>query len=70
MAPVGSIWRPGQRVQQSGIYNVIHDNQHLQRHQVTCVYGESFPPCNHCGQNVRFKLAMAAIHIRKHKSFK
>jgi hypothetical protein len=69
-AAIGSIWKPGDTVQQSGIYDVIHDQEHLQRHQVTCVHGEPFPPCNHCSKHVRFRLAVAAIHVGNHDSFK
>jgi hypothetical protein len=37
---------------------------------VTCIYGEHFPPCNHCGHHVRFKLAIKALHISQHDHFK
>jgi hypothetical protein len=69
-ANVGDVFKPGQKVPQSGIYDVIHDPQHTQKHQVTCVHGEPFPPCNHCGQHVRFRLAIAAIHVKNHEHFK
>jgi hypothetical protein len=67
---VGEIFEPGQKVPQSGIYDVIHDPVHIKKHQVTCVYGDPFPPCNHCGHHVRFRLAIAAIHITNHSQFK
>jgi len=64
------VYKPGDTVPRSGIYNVIHDVEHTDRHQVTCVMGESFPPCNHCGRHPRFTLAQAAHHIANHKFFK
>ncbi len=63
-------YKPGDKVPNSGIYDVIHDVQHNTRHQVTCVAGETFPPCNHCGQHPRFRLAVQAVHIRNHDFFK
>lgn len=68
-ANIGDIFKPGQSVEQSGIYTVIHDSTHHETHEVTCVYGKTFPPCNHCGHHVRFKLKYAAMHIENHKSF-
>jgi hypothetical protein len=70
MADVGEVFKPGEKCDASGIYTVIHDSQHRQTHEVTCVYGKPFPPCNHCGRNVRFKLKYKAIHIESHESFK
>jgi len=70
MADIGDTFKPGARVPQSGIYDVFHDPNHSQRHQVTCVYGETFPPCNRCGHQVHFKLAMKAIHLTNHDYFK
>jgi hypothetical protein len=37
---------------------------------VTCVYGEHFPPCNHCGHHPRFQLVRYAQHITTHDHFK
>jgi len=64
-AKVGTIFKPGQSVPQSGIYDVLHDPIHAKPHQVTCVYGEPFPPCNHCGRNVRFKLCSRVSIVRE-----
>ena len=70
MADAGDIFKPGQKCEASGIYTVVHDSQHRQGHEVTCVYDKPFPPCNHCGHKVRFKLKYKAIHIASHESFK
>lgn len=70
MADVGDVFKPGQKVPNSGIYTVIHDPEHRQRHEVTCVFGKIFPPCAGCGSGVRFRLKAKAIHIADHESFK
>jgi hypothetical protein len=69
-ANIGDIFKPGQTVEASGIYDVIHDPVHAKQHQVTCVYGDPFPPCNPCGHHVRFRLSVAATHVGNHEHFK
>jgi len=64
------IYKPGQKVPQSGIYRVFHDQNHTSEHEVTCVKDEPFPPCNHCGHHPRFELVRAAHHIRNHEHFR
>jgi len=66
----GDIFKPGDECKRSGVYRVIHDPNHSQEHEVTCVYGKKFPPCNHCGHHVRFVLERGAIHIDAHEHFK
>lgn len=58
-------YRAGQTVPHSGIYSVLHDRSHAQPHEVTCVYGEPFPPYHCCGHSVRYRLVRAAIHVTK-----
>lgn len=65
-----NIYKPGDKVPNSGIYRVTHDPEHTQAHEVTCVYDETFPPCNHCGDHPRFVLVRAAIHIRSNENFR
>ena len=62
-------FKPGEKVPQSGIYRVIHDNAHAEPHEVTCVTGEPFPPCNSCG-HPKFVLVRAAHHITDDENFK
>ncbi len=57
-------YKPGQKVPRSGVYQVRHDDMHAQRHEVTCVYNEPFPPCHGCGHGVRYVLVRGAQHIR------
>jgi len=63
-------YKPGDAVPHSGIYEVKHDPVHAHKHEVTCVYGTNFPPCNGCGQHPRFTLVRAAIHISSDSNFK
>lgn len=69
-ANVGDEFKPGDKVERSGIYRVVHDQNHAQEHEVTCVYGKRFPPCNHCGNDVRFVLVRGARHIETDENFK
>lgn len=70
MANRGDEFRPGEEVPHSGIYRVVHDSRHTEEHEVTCVYGKKFPPCNHCGHHVRFVLERKAQHIESSEHFK
>ena len=63
-------FKPGDKVPKSGIYKVTHDVEHAASHEVTCVFGEPFPPCNHCGKHPRFRLVRAAQHVETHDHFK
>ncbi|PYT71297.1 MAG: hypothetical protein DMG41_29620 [Acidobacteria bacterium] len=64
------IFKPGDEVSRSGIYQVIHANQHAKPHEVTCVYSDRFPPCRDCRQDVRFVLMRGAQHVASHEHFK
>jgi len=63
-------FKPGDLCPKSGIYDVVHDGVHQDKHQVTMVKGETFPPCRHCGEHPRFSLAIAAHHAPNHEHFK
>ena len=67
---MGDEYKPGDDVPRSGIYEVEHDNDHVEEHEVTCIKGKKFPPCNHCSKGVRFTLVRAAHHIETHEQFK
>jgi hypothetical protein len=66
----GETFKPGEECKRSGIYRVIHDTRHTEEHEVTCVYGKPFPPCNHCGHHVRFVLERGAQHVEHNEHFK
>jgi hypothetical protein len=61
-------YKPGDKVESSGIYLVTHDNTHAEPHEVTCVYGKKFPPCRGCS-HPRFQLVRYAKHIEQHELF-
>jgi hypothetical protein len=64
------IFKPGDEVRRSGVYRVIHADQHAKPHEVTCVYSDRFPPCRDCRQDVRFVLVRPAQHVASHEHFK
>lgn len=68
-AKVGDIFKPGDKVLRSGIYQVTHDPSHAENHEVTCVFGKTFPPCGGC-RHPRFKLVRPAQHIEQNEHFK
>lgn len=61
-------FKPGERVPESGIYQVRHA-QHAGQHEVTCVGGHTFPTCNHCGDYVTFRLKHRAILVDASRHF-
>jgi hypothetical protein len=63
-------YKPGDKVPKSGIYRVTHDSKHNDVHEITAIYGSTFPPCNHCGKHPRFILVRHAQHIDTHEHFK
>jgi hypothetical protein len=62
--------KPGERVLRSGIYKAIHDPEHALEQLVTCIFGNSFPLCNGCGENVRFMLHAYAKDVQSDDNFK
>ena len=64
------MFKPGAKVKKSGIYTVLHEDAHDASHDVTCVSDKVFPPCVHCGEQVRFRLRYAARSIATHEHFK
>jgi hypothetical protein len=66
----GDVFKPGDECLRSGVYRVLHDSRHADEHEVTCVFGQQFPPCNRCGDYVRFVLELGAISIDAQELFK
>ncbi len=64
-----SAYKPGQIVERSGIYKVVHDTTHPRVHEVTCIKGKRFPPCVRC-EHPTFELVHEAIHIDEDEYFK
>lgn len=73
MANKDDVFKPGEKVPTSGIYDVIHDkldgDDHAHPHQVTVISGTVFPPCRGCKGSVRFRLHHAAEHLDAHDHF-
>jgi len=68
------LFKPGDTVPTSGIYDVIHDKldgeNHADPHQITAISSMVFPPCRVCQGWVRFRLHLPAEHIEAHDHFK
>lgn len=54
-----NLFKAGQVVPKAGIYKVLH-RDHRDPHEVSLNVNETFPACRQCGDNVRFKLIVAA----------
>ena len=67
--PHGRRDRAGEVVRQSGIYEVIHDRDHREAHEVVMIRGEHFPDCETCKEKVRFRLIRTAPYIFQDEDF-
>jgi hypothetical protein len=67
---MGDSFKPGDKISKSGIYSVAHEDAHANAQEVTCVAGKKFPPCNECGENVRFVLVKHARHVARQDHFR
>ena len=63
-------FKSGEKITKSGIYSVVHADEHTGVHEVTCVAGKKFPPCDECGDGVKFLLVRHARHIARQDHFK
>jgi hypothetical protein len=62
------LYRPGEPVPRSGIYEAIHSS-HRAPHHVTAAAGGTFPGCNVCGDEVRFRFLRSAAPIEADEDF-
>lgn len=62
-------YRAGDTVRQSGIYEVLHDRDHREVHEVVMISGELFPDCETCKDKVRFRLVRTAPYIFQDEDF-
>jgi hypothetical protein len=62
-------YRAGDNVRQSGIYEVVHDRDHREAHEVVMIGGEHFPDCETCKEKVRFRLVRTAPYIFQDEDF-
>jgi len=65
----GKVYRSGDTVRQSGIYEVMHDREHREAHEVVMISGERFPDCETCKERVRFRLVRTAPYIFQDEDF-
>jgi len=63
------VFRVGQKVPTTGVYETVHAHEHVPAHYVTALSGDTFPACLECSDEVRFELALSAIHVRAHPQF-
>jgi hypothetical protein len=59
----------GDKAPSSGVYKVMHHEDHAQPHYVTVLHGDIFPICQQCFNKVRFEVAMPAVHVNAHPLF-
>jgi hypothetical protein len=57
--PKGEPRKSGQKVETTGIYEVLHHPNHRPRHRLTLRKGQAFPMCQHCETSL-FMLMHAA----------
>lgn len=67
---VGDIFKQGEKVRASGIYEVLHHGHKLPDHEVTCVLGKRFPPCRTCKDKVEYKAVHLAFHAENDRHLK
>jgi hypothetical protein len=67
--PANTYW-PGQYVPKSGVYSVVHTNNHAMPHDVTIQGNRDFPSCKECGNRVYFTLAKAGEDIALNPHFR
>ncbi len=65
-----NIFRAGEKVPTTGVYKVVHSRQHVEAHYITALQGDTFPLCLECSDNVRFEVALSAVHVNAHPLFK
>ncbi len=63
-------FKAADKVPTTGVYKTVHAGQHVPAHYVTALFGDTFLPCLDCSDNVRFELALSAVHLKAHPQFK
>jgi hypothetical protein len=63
------LFSAGEAVRETGIYEVIHDRDHRSAHEVVMLSGDSFPACDTCRVQVRFRLVRTAPYIFQDEDF-
>jgi hypothetical protein len=63
------LFRPGDAVPESGIYEVLHDADHREAHDAVMILGNQFPTCETCNERVRFRIVRTAPYIFQDEDF-
>ncbi|HJW99041.1 MAG TPA: hypothetical protein VJ453_02730 [Terriglobales bacterium] len=63
-------WKPGDSIQESGVYEVIHSNCRSPVKDAIFIAGQELPPCRSCGSRVRFRLRQTIPSIFDDQDFK
>ncbi|HWF06758.1 MAG TPA: hypothetical protein VHA06_23920 [Candidatus Angelobacter sp.] len=62
-------FQAGQTVPESGIYQVIHHEEHRPSHEAVMHRGDPFPSCDQCHEQVRFQVLHIAPYIFDDEDF-
>jgi hypothetical protein len=65
----GKVFKAGETVRETGIYEVLHEGAHRTAHEVVLLAADAFPPCETCSTSVRFRLLRAAPYIFQDEDF-
>ena len=60
---LGRLYRTGETVPRSGIYEIVHSADHGEPQSATLISGELFPDCEFCRQAVSYRLFRSARYI-------
>ena len=60
----------GERAPESGIYEVVHGGKHRESRRGIMVRGQKFPPCQQCGDQVRYVLVESIQYIFDDEDFR
>lgn len=65
----GKIFKSGDIVRETGIYEVLHESAHRTAHEVVMLATDAFPRCETCSTGVRFRLLRTAPYIFQDEDF-
>jgi hypothetical protein len=60
---MADVLQAGESVTFSGVYKVVHSGQQSEAYYVLALRGATFPGCLRCADQVKFQLALSAIHV-------
>jgi hypothetical protein len=63
------VFLAGQTVPESGIYKVVHHQEHRPSHEAVMHRGDVLPACDQCHEKVRFQVLYTAPYIFDDEDF-